>query len=65
MSVAQRSARYGSVFLPSPALLGRMRARPWTGVFLGEEYLSSVAAAEAITRQVRCVNHTSCVYTLT
>ena len=42
---------YGSVFLPSKALLARMRFRPWNGVFLDEIYLSSVESAEAITRQ--------------
>lgn len=29
-----------------------MRFRPWNGVFLSEEYLSSVEAAEAITERL-------------
>jgi hypothetical protein len=43
---------YGSVFLPTPRLLAQMRFRPWNGVFLSEEYLSGVPAAESITRQL-------------
>jgi hypothetical protein len=43
---------YGSVFLPTPRLLAQMRFRPWNGVFLSEEYLSSVPAADSITRQL-------------
>jgi len=43
---------FGSVFLPSKRLLAQMRFRPWNGVFLSEEYLESVAAAEAITARV-------------
>ena len=43
---------YGSVFLPSKRLLAQMRFRPWNGVFLSEEFLSGVPAAEAITREV-------------
>ena len=29
-----------------------MRFRPWNGVFLSEDYLSSVAEAEKITAQI-------------
>ena len=43
---------YGSVFVPSKPLLERMRARPWTGVHLDATYLSSVDAAERVTRTV-------------
>ena len=43
---------YGSVFIPSRQLLAQMRFRPWNGVFLDDEYLSSVEAAEAVTRAV-------------
>ena len=42
----------GSLFIPSPTLLTRMRARPWNGVFLSEEYLSSVPTADRITREI-------------
>ncbi|KAL6765457.1 hypothetical protein V8C86DRAFT_800520 [Haematococcus lacustris] len=42
----------GSVLLPSRKLLAQMRFRPWSGVLLSEEYLGSVEAAEAITREV-------------
>ena len=40
---------HGSVFVPSNQLLARMRFRPWNGVFLSKEYLSSVKSAEEIT----------------
>ena len=40
----------GSVFLPSRKLLAQMKFRPWNGVFLSDEYLGSVEAATAITR---------------
>jgi hypothetical protein len=43
---------HGSVFLPSKLLLAQMKFRPWNGVFLSDEYLSSVEAAEAISLQV-------------
>jgi hypothetical protein len=43
---------YGSVFIPSRQLLAQMRFRPWSGVFLDDDYLSSVASAEAVTRRV-------------
>lgn len=33
-------------------LLAQMRFRPWNGVFLCEEYLGGVEAAEGITRQI-------------
>lgn len=42
----------GSVFLPTPRLLAQMRYRPWSGVFLSEEYLSSVEAAGKITQHL-------------
>jgi deoxyribodipyrimidine photolyase len=48
---------YGSVFLPSKRLLAQMKFRPWNGVFLSSEYLSSVEAAEAITRGMLGVYH--------
>lgn len=48
---------YGSVFLPSKRLLAQMKFRPWNGVFLSGEYLSSVESAEAITREMVGVYH--------
>ena len=48
---------YGSVFLPSRKLLAQMKFRPWNGVFLSEGFLSSVEAAEAITRQIGIIYH--------
>eukprot|EP00820_Chromera_velia_P029467 Cvel_2097.t1-p1 / transcript=Cvel_2097.t1 / gene=Cvel_2097 / organism=Chromera_velia_CCMP2878 / gene_product=hypothetical protein / transcript_product=hypothetical protein / location=Cvel_scaffold81:302-3193(-) / protein_length=366 / sequence_SO=supercontig / SO=protein_coding / is_pseudo=false len=42
----------GSLFVPSKQLLARMKFRPWKGVFLSDEYLSSVEAAEAVTLEV-------------
>ena len=43
---------FGSVFLPSKRLLAQMKFRPWNGVFLSDEYLSSVEAADGVTRQL-------------
>ena len=40
---------HGSVFMPSKQLLAQMKFRPWRGVFLSEEYLSSVENAERVT----------------
>ncbi|CAK0843791.1 unnamed protein product, partial [Prorocentrum cordatum] len=45
----------GSVFLPSRATLAKQRARPWAGVYLGEEYLASVEGAEDITRRTLAI----------
>ena len=42
----------GSVFLPNNSLLSQMSSRPWSGVYLDDNYLSSVQSAEAITVQV-------------
>lgn len=42
----------GSVLLPSRRLLAQMKFRPWNGVFLSDEYLSSVEAADKLTRQL-------------
>jgi len=47
-----KPAVYGSVFLPSKRLLAQMRFRPWNGVFLSHEYLSSVEQASAITQRL-------------
>ncbi|BDA42017.1 hypothetical protein COCOBI_02-8180 [Coccomyxa sp. Obi] len=46
---------FGSVFLPTKRLLAQMRFRPWNGVFLSEEYLSSVDKAQAITAEILAV----------
>lgn len=43
---------YGSVLVPSKKQLAAMKFRPWGGVFLSNEYLSSVEAADAITRRL-------------
>ena len=43
---------YGSIFMPSKRLLAQMKFRPWNGVFLSDEYLSSVEAAKDITQKV-------------
>ena len=43
---------FGSVFVPSKKLLAQMKFRPWSGVFLSEEFLGSVEQAEAITASV-------------
>ncbi|KAI3428171.1 hypothetical protein D9Q98_006552 [Chlorella vulgaris] len=43
---------YGSVLVPSKKQLAAMKFRPWGGVFLSDEYLSSVEAADAITRRL-------------
>ena len=43
---------HGSVFVPTKKLLAQMRFRPWDGVFLSEEYLRDVPAAEAVTAQL-------------
>lgn len=47
----QVSNIYGSIFLPTPALLAKQKARPWTGVYLSPEFLSSTDAATHITKQ--------------
>jgi hypothetical protein len=43
---------FGSVFIPTPGFLARMRFRPWAGVHLSAEYLGSVPGAEAATRKL-------------
>ncbi|KAK9827026.1 hypothetical protein WJX74_003917 [Apatococcus lobatus] len=45
----------GSVFLPSKKLLAQMKFRPWNGVFLSKDFLSSVEKAEEITVQILSV----------
>ena len=48
---------YGSIFVPSRRLLAQMKFRPWNGVFLSDEYLCGVEAAEAITKAVVAEYH--------
>mmetsp|Transcript_2008 Transcript_2008/g.2860 ORF Transcript_2008/g.2860 Transcript_2008/m.2860 type:complete len:397 (+) Transcript_2008:79-1269(+) len=43
---------YGSILIPSNTILNQMRFRPWNGVFLSEEYLSSTENANKITMKV-------------
>ncbi len=50
----------GSLLIPSKRLLAQMKFRPWKGVFLSEEYLSDVEAADTITRQV-CTTIETCM----
>lgn len=46
---------YGSIFLPTKKLLAQMKYRPWNGVFLSDEYLSSVEAATRLTQELLCI----------
>lgn len=39
---------YGSVFLPSKQLIARMKFRPWKGLLLTPDFLSTVEKAESI-----------------
>ena len=43
---------FGSVFLPSKQLIARMKFRPWKGLLLSDEFLSGVAPAEGIVRDM-------------
>eukprot|EP01026_Neomeris_dumetosa_P058515 TRINITY_DN54529_c0_g1_i6.p2 TRINITY_DN54529_c0_g1~~TRINITY_DN54529_c0_g1_i6.p2 ORF type:complete len:279 (-),score=28.94 TRINITY_DN54529_c0_g1_i6:227-1063(-) len=42
----------GSIFVANPRFLAQMRYRPWNGVFLSEEYLSTVENAHQITTKI-------------
>lgn len=42
----------GSVMIPSKQLLARMKFRPWNGVYLSENFLSGVTAAETIVLEM-------------
>lgn len=42
----------GSTFLPSKQLIARMKFRPWAGLMLSEEFLSSVEEGEGIINQM-------------
>ncbi|PSC72691.1 Paired amphipathic helix repeat [Micractinium conductrix] len=50
-----RPAVIGSLLVPSRKLLAAMKFRPWGGVFLGEEWLSGVEAADGATRRILAV----------
>lgn len=43
--------------MPDKQFLASMRARPWGGVFLSDKFLSSVEAAEAVTRELLLIYH--------
>jgi hypothetical protein len=42
----------GSLLIPSRRLIAQMKFRPWNGVFLSQEYLSSLDAANSITQDI-------------
>jgi len=48
---------FGSVLLPNEAQLQQFRKRPWNGVYLGDDYLSSLAGMDYGTRAVLSVFH--------
>lgn len=48
-------ALFGSILLPNEAQLQQMRENPWGGVFLSEEYLSSLEGMTRVTQQVLAV----------
>lgn len=52
------------VLLPTYVSACLLHRRPWNGVFLSEEYLSSVEAAESITRELLDVYATAGVLPL-
>lgn len=41
----------GSVFVPTKALLARFRFRPWSGMYLSEEFLQDVESADQVVRR--------------
>ena len=43
---------YGSTFLPSKQLIARMKFRPWAGLMLSDEFLTSVEEAEKIVNEM-------------
>tara|TARA_Y100000589_G_scaffold45670_1_gene38430 strand:- start:592 stop:1410 length:819 start_codon:yes stop_codon:yes gene_type:complete len=43
---------YGSLFIPSKQFLARFKFRPWRGVYLSDEYLTSVEESRKITRKI-------------
>lgn len=50
--------------MPTKQLLAQMRYRPWNGVFLSDEYLGSVPAAEKITHRILQTYHNAGVVPL-
>ena len=53
--VHHNSNKFALLGLSQCRLLAQMRFRPWNGVFLSEEYLSSVDKAQAITAEILAV----------
>lgn len=48
-----RSIRlFGSLMVPSKQLLAKFRFRMWSGLFLSEEFMSSVEGAAEVTREI-------------
>lgn len=43
---------YGSILLPTKKMLAQFAFRPWSGVVLSREFLSSVSAADDIMLQI-------------
>eukprot|EP00892_Ulva_mutabilis_P005247 jgi/Ulvmu1/3094/UM015_0134.1 len=48
----QRPKLYGSIFVPTKQLLAQMRFRPWSGVYLSDEYLDTLEGAHKITHTI-------------
>lgn len=46
---------YGSLMVPSKALLAKFKFRMWSGLFLSEDFLGSVEGAAEITREIKRV----------
>lgn len=51
----------GSVFLPSKVLLARFKYRPWKGVHLSPDFLSSVEEAEVIVKHIIDLYREACI----
>ena len=43
---------FGSIMVPTKALLAKFKFRMWSGLFLSEEFLGSVEGAAEITREI-------------
>lgn len=51
--VKQKKVRLiGSLMVPSKALLAKFRFRPWSGLFLSDDYLATVDGAQLITKEI-------------
>ena len=42
----------GSIFVPSKALLNKFRFRMWSGLYLGEDYMTDVEGANTVTDRI-------------